>query len=140
MRVLKRCLLNNVTIKKRFDNFLKVTNKKYTIQEHTMHGRLKELVAGPLNRGPERYWAMLVVIALAAFDAFVHQDVYNAIAKVFMEEEANVVNTLDYSNGLTVLHKVLLEKVIYYQNRGGNCFIASFLTVLHVVNYNKRSL
>jgi hypothetical protein len=29
---------------------------------------------------------------LAAFNAFVHQDIYNAIAKAFMEEEANVVN------------------------------------------------
>jgi hypothetical protein len=49
-------------------------------------------VAGLLNRGQERWWAMVVLIALAAFDAFIHQDVYNAIAKGFMEEEANVVN------------------------------------------------
>jgi hypothetical protein len=74
--VLKGCLLNNGTTKKRFEgvgckfivNFLKVTIKKLTIQEHTMHGRLKELVAGPSNRGPGRWWAM-GVIALAAFDA-----------------------------------------------------------------------
>jgi hypothetical protein len=48
-----------------------VTNKKLSIQGHTMHGRLKELVTGPSNMGPERWWAMLV-IALTAFDAFVH--------------------------------------------------------------------
>jgi hypothetical protein len=83
-------------------NFLKITIKKLTIQEHTMHGGLKELVAGPSNRGPERWWGpsnrgperwwAMAVITLATFDAFVHQDVYNAIAKAFMEEEANVVN------------------------------------------------
>jgi hypothetical protein len=70
---------------------LKVTNKKLTIQEHIMHGKLKELVAGPSNRGQERWWAM-AVIALAALAAFIHQDVFNAIAKVFMEEEPNVAN------------------------------------------------
>jgi hypothetical protein len=72
-------------------NFLKVTSKKLTIKEHTMHGRLKELVAGPSNKGPEKWWAM-VVIALATLAAFVHQDVYNEIAKAFTEEEPNVVN------------------------------------------------
>jgi hypothetical protein len=51
-------------------NFLKVTIKKLTIQEHTMHGGLKELVAVPSNRGPERWWVM-GVIALAAFDALI---------------------------------------------------------------------
>jgi hypothetical protein len=49
-------------------------------------------------------------------------------------------NTLDCSHaGLTVPHKVLLERVMYYQHRGGNCFVASFLTVLQAVDYNKRS-
>jgi hypothetical protein len=48
-------------------------------------------------------------------------------------------NTLVSSkNGPTVLHKVLLEKVVYHQNRERDCFIASFLTVLHVVDYNKE--
>jgi hypothetical protein len=28
---------------------------------------------------------------------------------------------------------------MYYQHRGGNCFVASFLTVLQAVDYNKRS-
>jgi hypothetical protein len=48
--------------------FSKVTNKKLTIQEHIMHGRLKELVAGPLNRGPEG-WREMVVMAMAAMGA-----------------------------------------------------------------------
>jgi hypothetical protein len=53
-------------------NFLKVvTNTKLTIQELIMHGRLEELVAGPMNRGPEIWWAM-VVMAMAALDEFVH--------------------------------------------------------------------
>jgi hypothetical protein len=34
----------------------------------------------------------MVVIALAALDAFVHQKAHSAIAKWFMEEKANVVN------------------------------------------------
>jgi hypothetical protein len=34
----------------------------------------------------------MVVIAMAALDEFVHQDVYNSIVKAFMEEESNVVN------------------------------------------------
>jgi hypothetical protein len=62
MWVLKGCLLNNGTTKKRFGveckfivKFLKETIKKLTIQEHTMHGRLKELPAGPSKRGPERW-------------------------------------------------------------------------------------
>jgi hypothetical protein len=100
-----------------------------------MHGRPKELVEGPWNRGLER-WCAMVVLAMAALDAFVREDVCNAIAIVFTEEESNVVNgerkkkgstkklnwndTLDCSNGLTpVPHKVLLEKVVYHQNRGG---------------------
>jgi carbon starvation protein CstA len=48
-------------------------------------------VAGPLNRGAERWWAMVVMV-LAALDAFFHQNVYNAIAKAFTEEESNIVN------------------------------------------------
>jgi hypothetical protein len=72
-------------------NFLKVTNQKLTIQEHTMHGRLKELVAGPWKREPERWWAMKVM-AMAALDSFVHQNVCNAIVKAFMEEKSDVVN------------------------------------------------
>jgi hypothetical protein len=132
-------LLNNVTNMKKFGAerkfivyFLKVRNKKFSIvEEHTMHGRLKELVVGPLNRGPERWWTM-VIIAMAAWDEFVHQEVYNAIVKAFMEEESIVVNQarekgsakkgrwsnpLDCSNRLTVPHSILLEKVIHYQNR-----------------------
>jgi hypothetical protein len=72
-------------------NFLKVTNKKLTIQEPTMHGRLKELVEGTLNRGPER-WCAMIVMAMAALDAFVCEDVCNAIVIVFTEEESHVVN------------------------------------------------
>jgi hypothetical protein len=71
--------------------FPKVTNKKLTIQEPTMHGRPKELVEGPWNRGLER-WCAMVVLAMAALDAFVREDVCNAIAIVFTEEESNVVN------------------------------------------------
>jgi hypothetical protein len=77
-------------------------NNKKVDYSRAYHGRLKELVAGPSNRGPERWWGpsnrgperwwAMAVITLATFDAFVHQDVYNAIAKAFMEEEANVVN------------------------------------------------
>jgi hypothetical protein len=47
-----------------------------------MHVRVAELVAGPLNKEPERWWAM-IVIALAALDAFIHQDVHNALQKGF---------------------------------------------------------
>jgi hypothetical protein len=53
-----------------------------------MHGRLEELVTGTLNRGPERWWVMVLVMAMmAALDTtFVHQqDVYNAIVKAFTE-------------------------------------------------------
>ncbi len=57
-----------------------------------MHGRQQQkIVAGQLDRGPERWWAM-EIIALVALDAFVHQEVRNAIAKGFMEEETNVAN------------------------------------------------
>jgi hypothetical protein len=57
-----------------------------------------------------------------------------------INQERNKMGQYTCSNGLTVPHKVLLEKVVYHQNRGENCFIASFLTVLHVIDYNKRSL
>jgi hypothetical protein len=72
-------------------NFLKVANKKLSIQEYTMHGRHKRMVARQLDRGPEG-WCAMEIIALAALDAFVHQEVHNAITKGFMEEEPNVVN------------------------------------------------
>jgi hypothetical protein len=132
-------VFNDVTTMKRFGmereefiiNFLKVTNKKLTIQEHIMHGRLKILVAGPSNRGPERWWAMVrVVMAMAALVAFVHEDygcneiVYISIygrrikcSKQKKEKKGSTKrgrwgNTLDCSNGLTVPHKVFLEKVV----------------------------
>jgi hypothetical protein len=77
------CLLNNIATMKRFGveyefivNIVMATIRKLTIQEYTIHGRLKKLVAGPFNnKGAERWWAM-VVMALAALNAFVHQNVY----------------------------------------------------------------
>jgi hypothetical protein len=76
-----------------------------------------------------------MVGAMAALDALVHQDIYNAqlCKHSCIDEESNVVNqekkgsakrgrwgnTFDCSNGLTVPHKVLMENIIYYQNRGG---------------------
>jgi hypothetical protein len=50
-----------------------------------MHCRLEELVKEqPLNRAPERWWSM-VLMAMAALDVFVHQDVCNTIVKAFMD-------------------------------------------------------
>jgi hypothetical protein len=70
-------------------NILETRNKKVSIQqEYTTHSRLEELAAAPLKRGAESWWAT-VVMAMATLDAFVHQDIYYAIAKakVFREEE-----------------------------------------------------
>jgi hypothetical protein len=71
----------------------------------------------------------------------------------FTEEEQNEVrrktgsaktgrwgNVLDYSNGGTVPYQVPLEEGRYQQNGRSNCFIASFLTVLHASGYKKEAV
>jgi hypothetical protein len=63
-----------------------------SIQKHIIHGRLKELMAGPLSRGVERWWASNVSSGYGCIVCICSSRHTNAIVKASTEEESNVVN------------------------------------------------
>jgi hypothetical protein len=117
-----------------------------------LYGRLEESVAGPSNRKGKR-WQLMAKLGTGKLESFLREDIINVMLKAFTEEECNEVqrktgsgkkgrwgNVLDYSGGVAIPYQVPIEKVMYQQNGRSNCFIASFLTVLHAAGYKKEAV